>query len=129
MLGTSLTLKTLTFVLVSADEGGASLYRETSRGVSTPTELMVRQTDIIENRTKRPAYQTSITVSRFDTLADGTIAAVEVATHTVRTIKDVGVSDAEALLPSEIIVQLMTGTGADAGALAKASALIVTRDK
>lgn len=128
MLG-NLTLKTLAFVAVSPDEGGASVYRETSRGVSTPTEITIRQQEIVESRTKKPAYQTSITVSRWDSMADSSIGIVESATLTVRTIKDTGVSDAEATLPTEILIQLLTGTGADANALAKASAIILSRDK
>lgn len=128
MLG-NLTLKTLSFVNVSPDEGGQSLFRETSRGVSTPTELSVRQIEVTDRVTKRPAYQTSIQVARFDALADGSIAIVESATLTVRTLKDSTVSDAEAKLPTEIIVQLLTGTGADAGALDKMQAILVTRDK
>jgi hypothetical protein len=128
MLG-NLTLKTLSFVAVSPDEGGASVYRETSRGVSTPTELIIRQQEVIESRTKRPAYQTSATVNRWDALADGTIAIVESSTLTVRTIKDTTVSDAELLLGVQILIQLLTGTGADASALDKSSAILITRDK
>jgi hypothetical protein len=129
MLGTTLTLKGLTFTCVSADEGGASIYRETSRGVATPTELKITQSQAVDNLSKRPVYITSVTVTRYDALADGSIARASVCTVTNRTHIDTSVSDAEALLPAEVCVQLLTGTGADANALAKASSLFITRDK
>lgn len=128
MLG-DMTLKGLSFVKVSANDNGLSLWRETSRGPTKPTELMIRNAVVKDNRSKRPAYQTTVTVDRYDELADGSIAVVETAYLTSRILQDTTVDSAEILIGPEVIVQLLTGTAADGSALDKRSAIFVTREQ
>jgi len=127
MIG-NITLGGLSFVNVVSDQSG-SVFRETSRGPNTPTELVIKHSQVTDSRTKRPATQSAVTVNRYDTLADGTIAIVETAYMVVRVVQDSTVSDAEILIGVELLVALLTGTGADAAALNKRSAIFVTRDQ
>jgi hypothetical protein len=127
MIG-NITLGGLAFVNVVSDEAG-SKFRETSRGASMPTEIIIKHSQVVDSRTKRPATQSAVTVNRYDALADGSIAIVETAYMVVRTVLDSTVSDAEILLGVELLVALLTGTGADANALNKRSAIFVTRDQ
>jgi len=127
MIG-NITLGGLSFVNVSNDEA-RSVYRETSRGPTKPTEIIVRHSSVTDNRTKRPAIQSTVTIDRYDALTDGTIAVVETAYLTSRVLTDDTVSEAEILLGVELMIALLTGTGADAAALNKRSAIFVTRDQ
>lgn len=129
MLG-NLTLGGLTYVKVTdTDSSGASVFRETSRGVTKPTEILIRNTEVTESRSKKPAFQTSMTFNRYDELEDGSIAAVISTTLTNRVIKDPGVIDAAVLLQMEHMIQLLTGTSADPNAQNKRSAIYVTREQ
>lgn len=127
MIG-NITLGGLSFVNVSND-ADKSVFRETSRGATLPTEIIIRHSAITESRTKRPAHQAAVTVNRYDALTDGTIAIVESTTMTSRVLQDPSVSDAEILQGVELLVALMTGTSADAAALNKRSAIFVTHDQ
>lgn len=128
MIGTSLALKGLTFVKVDNNEGVGTLYREISRGVSVPTELRIRHRPYTDNRTKRPGWESTITVNRWEALADGTIAIVTSSSKTTRSITDTNVSDADILSNVDIMDQLCNGTAADAGALNKRSDIFTLRD-
>lgn len=129
MLG-NLTLGGLTYTKVTdTDSSGASVFRETSRGVTKPTEILIRNTEVVESRSKKPAFQTSVTFNRYDELEDGTIGVAVSSTLTNRVIKDPGISDAEVLLQIEHMIQMLTGTSADASALNKRSAVFVTREQ
>lgn len=128
MIGTSLALKGLTFVKVDNNEGVGSLYREISRGVSVPTELRIRHRPYVDNRTKRSGWESTITVNRYEALADGTIAIVTTASKTTRSLTDANVSDADILSGVDIVDQLCNGTAADASALNKRSDIFTLRD-
>jgi hypothetical protein len=127
MIG-NITLGGLTFVNVSND-ADKSLFRETSRGATLPTEIVIRNVEITESKTKRPAHQTSVTVNRYEAATDGEIIPVVAAAFTVRTIQDAVVVSGDILNPVELIIALLTGTAADAAALDKRSAIFVTHDQ
>lgn len=62
-MNNDITVKTLNFNLVFSDEAG-SLRRETSRGVSLPTEITVRHQDIVDSATKLPTKRSVLRIDR-----------------------------------------------------------------
>lgn len=71
----NLTVSTLTFNLVYSDKTG-SLRRETSRGATLPTEILIKHQEYVDSGTKQPGVRTLVRVDYYMTMTDGIIRPV-----------------------------------------------------
>lgn len=71
----NLTVSTLTFNLVYSDKSG-SLRRETSRGATLPTEILVKHQEYVDSSSKQPGVRTLVRVDYYMTMTDGIIRPV-----------------------------------------------------
>lgn len=69
-MNSNLTVKTLAYNLVYSDKDG-SLRRETSRGVSLPSELTIRNQPYVDSVTKVPGKRTVLRIDRTIAGTDG----------------------------------------------------------
>lgn len=74
-MNTNLTVSALSFNLVYSDKTG-SLRRETSRGATLPTELLVKHQDYIDSTTKKPGKRTVVRLDYYMAMTDGVIRPV-----------------------------------------------------
>lgn len=74
-MDSNLTISTLTFNLVYSDKTG-SLRRETSRGASLPTELLIKHQDYIDSTTKVAGKRSLVRLDYYMTMTDGVIRPV-----------------------------------------------------
>lgn len=81
-----LTVKTLLFTGIYNDAVAGSLRRDVSRGPTLPTEISIRNKDIVDNKTKKSAHQTSLKVAMTIAGADGN--PVVVSGNLVTTVPD-----------------------------------------
>jgi hypothetical protein len=70
-MNNNLTVKTLSYNLVYSDKDG-SLRRETSRGVTLPSELTIRHQDYIDSSTKKAGKRSVVRIDRTVAGTDGT---------------------------------------------------------
>jgi len=61
-MNADLTISTLSFKTIYSDQSG-SLRREVSRGINTPTELLIKHQDYVDSATKLPGKRH---LTRFD---------------------------------------------------------------
>lgn len=71
----NLTVSTLTFNLVYSDKTG-SLRRETSRGATLPTEILIKHQEYVDSSSKQPGVRTLVRVDYYMTMTDGIIRPV-----------------------------------------------------
>lgn len=79
----NLTVSSLAFNLVYSDKTG-SLRRETSRGASLPTELLIKHQEYVDSATKQPGVRTLVRLDYYMTMTDGVIRPVSLYTVLAR---------------------------------------------
>lgn len=67
-----ITVSTLSFKLIYSDKTG-SLRRETSRGASLPTEILIKHQDYVDSVSKLPGKRTLVRIDYYMTMTDGVI--------------------------------------------------------
>lgn len=82
-MNTNLTVSTLSFNLIYSDKTG-SLRRETSRGASLPTELLIKHQEYVDSGTKKPGIRTLVRLDYYMTMTDGVIRPVSLYTVLAR---------------------------------------------
>jgi hypothetical protein len=70
-----ITVSTLAFKLIYSDKNG-SLRRETSRGVSTPTEILIKHEDYVDSKTKLAGKRSLVRVDYYMAMTGGAISPV-----------------------------------------------------
>lgn len=70
-----ITVSTLAFKLIYSDKTG-SLRRETSRGASLPTEILIKHSEYVDSSTKQAGHRTLVRVDYYMTMTDGVIRPV-----------------------------------------------------
>jgi hypothetical protein len=70
-----ITVSTLAFKLIYSDKTG-SLRRETSRGASLPTEILIKHQDYVDTATKQPGIRSLVRIDYYMTMTDGVIRPV-----------------------------------------------------
>jgi hypothetical protein len=97
----NLTINSLSFNLVYSDKNG-SLRRETSRGATLPTELLIKHQDYVDTATKKPGKRTLVRLDYYMAMTDGVIRPVSyyaVCTKPIDPLVTVSITNAiEALL-------------------------------
>lgn len=71
-MNNNLTVSSLAFNLIYSDKSG-SLRREVSRGVSTPTELLIKHEPYVDSKTKVSGIRTLVRLDYYMTMTDGVI--------------------------------------------------------
>jgi hypothetical protein len=71
----NLTISGLAFNLIYSDQGG-SLRRETSRGATLPTELLIKHQDYVDSKTKVAGRRTLVRLDYHMLMTDGVIRPV-----------------------------------------------------
>jgi len=74
-MNNDITVSGLAFKLIYSDKTG-SLRRETSRGTSLPTELLIKHEDYVDSKTKVPGVRTLVRLDYYMTMTDGVIRPV-----------------------------------------------------
>jgi hypothetical protein len=98
----------LAFKLIYSDSEG-SLRRETSRGASLPTEILIKHQGYVDSRTKQPGTRTLVAVDYYMTMTDGVIRPVRLQTVLARP-NDPLVTQAIISSIEAILVNLLHGT-------------------
>lgn len=70
-----ITVSTLAFKLIYSDKTG-SLRREVSRGVNTPTEILIKHQDYVDSTTKVAGKRSLVRIDYYMTMTDGIIRPV-----------------------------------------------------
>ena len=78
-MNNDLTISTLAFNLIYSDKTG-SLRREISRGVSIPTELLIKHDDYVDSKTKVPGKRSLVRLDYYMTMTDGVIRPLSLYT-------------------------------------------------
>jgi hypothetical protein len=111
----NLTVNGLTFSLIYSDKTG-SLRRETSRGASLPTELLIKHQDYVDSATKQPGIRTLIRLDYYMTMTDGVIRPVslyEVFTRPTDPLVTVTISNAIEAMMTNIMHSATNTSGLD----------------
>jgi hypothetical protein len=74
-MNNDITVSTLSFKLIYSDKTG-SLRRETSRGASLPTEILIKHEDYVDSKTKVSGKRTLVRIDYYMTMTDGVIRPV-----------------------------------------------------
>lgn len=74
-MNADITVSTLAFKLIYSDQNG-SLRRETSRGASLPTELLIKHQPYVDSKTKVPGIRTLARFDYYMTMTDGVVRPV-----------------------------------------------------
>jgi hypothetical protein len=74
-MNNDLTISTLSFNMVYSDKTG-SLRRDTSRGATLPTELLIKHQDYVDSATKQPGKRSVVRLDYYMTMTDGVIRPV-----------------------------------------------------
>lgn len=72
----NLTISSLTFNQIYSDKTDGSLRRESSRGASLPTELLIKHQDYVDSVTKVPGKRSLVRFDYYMTMTDGVIRPV-----------------------------------------------------
>jgi hypothetical protein len=107
-MNADITVSTLSFKTIYSDQSG-SLRRETSRGASLPTEILIKHQDYIDSRTKVPGKSTLVAVDYYMTMTDGVIRPVRLQT-VLRRPEDPLVTQAIISSIEAMLVNLLHGT-------------------
>lgn len=78
-MNSNLTVSSLAFNLIYSDKTG-SLRRETSRGASLPTELLIKHQEYVDSSTKQAGIRTLVRLDYYMTMTDGVIRPVSLYT-------------------------------------------------
>lgn len=109
----NLTVSTLTFTLVYSDKTG-SLRRETSRGATLPTEILIKHQEYVDSSSKQPGVRTLVRVDYYMTMTDGIIRPVSLYTVLARP-NDPLVTSAIINAIEAMMVNLLHGTSNTSG--------------
>jgi hypothetical protein len=74
-MNADITVSALTYKQVYSDKTG-SLRRETSRGATLPTELLIKHQEYVDSVTKVPGVRTLVRFDHYMTMTDGVIRPV-----------------------------------------------------
>lgn len=80
----NLTVSGLAFNQIYSDKTDGSLRRESSRGASLPTELLIKHQDYVDSVTKVPGKRTLVRFDHYMTMTDGVIRPVSLYTVLAR---------------------------------------------
>lgn len=80
----NLTVSSLAFNLIYSDKTDGSLRRETSRGASLPTELLIKHQNYVDSVTKVAGKRTLVRFDYYMTMTDGVIRPVSLYTVLAR---------------------------------------------
>jgi hypothetical protein len=107
-MNANLTVSSLTFNQIYSDSEG-SLRRETSRGASLPTELLIKHQDYVDSVTKQPGKRSLVRIDYYMTMTDGVIRPVSLYTVLARP-NDPLVTAAIITAIEAMMVNLLHGT-------------------
>lgn len=74
-MNSDITVSGLAYKLIYSDKTG-SLRRETSRGASLPTELLIKHEDYVDSKTKVSGKRSLVRFDHYMTMTDGVIRPV-----------------------------------------------------
>jgi len=109
----NLTVSSLTFSLIYSDKTG-SLRRETSRGATLPTEILIKHQEYVDSSTKQPGVRTLVRVDYHMTMTDGIIRPVSLYVVLSRP-NDPLVTSAIITSIEAMLVNLLHGTSNTSG--------------
>jgi hypothetical protein len=112
-MNNDITVAGLAFKLVYSDKTG-SLRRETSRGASLPTEILIKHQPYIDSSTKRPGIRSNVRVDYYMAMTDGIIAPVSHYSVTAKP-SDPLVTQAVVTNLEDIMTNLLHGTSNASG--------------
>ena len=74
-MNNNITVSTLSYNLIYSDKTG-SLRRETARGATLPTELLIKHQEYVDSVTKQPGVRSLVRFDYHMTMTDGVIRPV-----------------------------------------------------
>lgn len=74
-MNNNITVSGLAFNLIYSDKSG-SLRRETSRGATLPTEILIKHEDYVDSKTKVPGKRSLVRLDYYMAMTDGVIRPV-----------------------------------------------------
>lgn len=107
-MNADITVSTLPFKTIYSDKSG-SLRRESSRGASLPTEILIKHQEYVDSATKQPGWRTLVRVDYYMTMTDGVIRPVSLYAVLSRP-NDPLVTQAIITAIEAMIVNLLHGT-------------------
>jgi hypothetical protein len=112
-MNADITVSTLSFKLIYSDQNG-SLRRETSRGVNTPTEILIKHQDYVDSATKVAGKRSLVRVDYYMTMTDGVVRPVSLYVVLARP-SDPLVTQSIITSVEAMLVNLLHGTSNTSG--------------